>query len=304
MQRLWPSHASAPDGLKPPPVTSSFDGKMTNRTLDFGQIREIAHKGVRRSAAFLGLGVNASRDPEFKKYQLSDLTIFRVIPEGISDADVSHLKEEFEKWVVVNGLRELVESFAIFLDRIHTACLLMATSKNAIRDKDANTYGIAFERKGVEQKLSVMRNRFGVGTEKETYLASINQARNCITHRNGRVGLEDAGEDNVFRLNWWALDLYVETPTGETHLLTPPYPKEGIFLKGGGIVMMKITDRVREYSLGQYVRLSPNDLSEICLLFQLSTDEVVKSAIEYAEGIGIEVRKTQDSVEQEAPADS
>lgn len=278
--------------------------KMNNRTLDFDQIWKIGQKGVRRSAAFLGLGVNAARDPGFMKYQLSELTTFRVIPDNISEANISHLKEEFEKWVIVNGLRELVESFAIFLDRIHTACLLMATSKNAIRTEDANTYGVAFERKGIEQKLSIMRNRFGVRTEKETYLASINRARNCITHRNGRVGKEDVSEDNVFRLKWWALNIYVETPTGETHSLTPPYPKEGIFLKDGGTVMIDVTDRVLEHQLGQYVRLSPNDLSEICLLFQLSTDEMLKSTIEYAEGIGIEVRITQDSVEQDAPADS
>lgn len=68
--------------------------------------------------------------------------------------------------------------------------------------------------------------------------------------------------------------------------------------------MIDVTDRVLEHQLGQYVRLSQNDLSEICLLFQLSTDEVLRSTIEYAEGIGIEVRKTRDSVEQDAPADS
>lgn len=276
----------------------------TSRTLDFDQISQIAHKGVRRAAAFLGMGVNAARDKEFKKYQLSDLTIFRVIPDNISDAEIGHIKEEFEKWIIVNGLRELVESFAIYLDRIHTACLLMATNKSAISAEDANTFGVAFERKGLEQKLSSLKNRFSVATDKEVYLASINRARNCITHRNGRVGPKDVGEDNIFHLKWWALDFYIETPNGERHDMTPPYPEEGIFLKDGGTVMMKVTDRAVQYQLGQYVRLSPKELSEICLLFQLSTGEILKSAIQYAESLGIEIRKVNSDIEQKASADS
>ena len=273
--------------------------KMAARTLDFNKIREIAHKGVIRSAAFLGLGVNASRDPEFKKYQLTDITMFRVIPDSVSDADVTHFKEEFEKWVIVNGLRGLVESFAIFLDKIHIACLMMAVSKNVYSPEEAKRFEVAFERKGIEQKLLTLGNRFEIGTEKETYLISINRARNCITHRNGHVGPEDAGDDGVFRLKWWALDVYVETSTGEIHSLTPPYPEEGLFLKDGGPVKIKVMDRELEYPLGQYIHLTPNELSEICLLFQLSTDEVVKSAIEYAKGVGIEVNN-----ETPTPSDS
>jgi hypothetical protein len=94
---------------------------MGTRILDIDQIKEIVLKGVRRVAAFLGLGLNAARDPDFKKYHLTDFAMFCVIPDNLSDNEISHIKEGFEKWVIVNGLRELVESFAIFLDRIHTA---------------------------------------------------------------------------------------------------------------------------------------------------------------------------------------
>lgn len=264
----------------------------------------MALKGVRRASAFLGLGVNVSRDPDFKKYQLSDFTSLRIIPDDLGDDEVRKIKEAFEIWIIANGLRELAETFALFLDRIHTSCLLMATSKNALDPDDANTFGPAFERKGIEQKLATLRNRFAVSTDKENYLASINRARNCITHRNGRVGPEDVGNDDTFRLTWWALDFYVETPNGEKHHLKPPYPENGIYLEDGGTIMMKVTDRTIEYPIGHYVRLSPSDLSEICLLFQLSTTEVVKSTIQYAEGIGIEVKAPQDSVEQDAPADT
>ena len=275
---------------------------MIQRTIDIDRVSAVALKGVRRASAFLGLGVNVSRDPEFSKYQLNDFISLRVIPDDLGGDEVAKMKDAFEVWIIVNGLRELVETFALFLDRIHTSCLLMATSKQALDPDDANTFGPAFERKGIERKLATLRNRFDIGTDKETYLASINRARNCITHRNGIVGAEDVGDDDVFRLKWWALDFYIETPDGEKIHLKPPYPENGIYLEDGGTVMMKITDRAVEYSVGDYIRLSPSDLSEICLLFQLSTTEIVKSTIEYAKGIGIDVRVNQNSVEQDAPA--
>jgi hypothetical protein len=261
---------------------------MDKITIDFDQIKEIADRGVRRTAAFMGLGINAARDEEFKKYQLSNISMIQVLPTTLDDKGIAHIKEEFEKWVISNGLRELVESFGLFLDKIHTACLLMATHKKQINSNDAEKYGPAFERKGVEDKLSTLRSRFDITSDKEKYFSSINQARNCITHRKGRVGPEDLRGEKTFRLIWWGFDLYAETPSGEKHSLMPPISEKGVFLKEGGSVKLQIHDRIIEYKLGEIVNLSPNDLGEICFLVHLATTDIVISAHAYAKKIGIE----------------
>ena len=67
-----------------------------------------------------------------------------------------------------------------------------------------------------------------------------------------------------------------------------PIPKEGIFLKDGGNIMLHVKDRIIKYKPGDIVNLSPNELSEICFLVHLTTDDIVKSAYEYAKRIGIE----------------
>ncbi len=266
-------------------------------------MKDIAYRGVRRAAAFVGLGVNVARDDQFKKYQLSEYSALRIMPDDLNDKSIAHVKEEFEKWVILNGVRELVESFGLFLDKVHTVCLLMATQKKQLSSEDAEKFGPAFEWKGVEEKLSILTNRFGITSDKEKYFTSINQIRNCITHRKGRIGPEDLRGDKSFQLTWWGFDIYAETPSGEKHSLTPPLPKGGLLLKEGGKIMLQVKDRIIEYRLGDIVTLSPKELIEICYLVQLTTDDMVKSSYDYAKKIGIEEKAIEKSDDQKNPED-
>lgn len=260
---------------------------MNQITIDFDKLKEIALRGIRRTAVFLGLGVNAARDENFKDYQLTGIALLRLVPDKVEDAVVTEFKDSFEKWVISNGLRELIETFAVFLDKVHQVCLLAATHKKLISEEDANTFGPAFEWKGLEDKLKILRERFGIQSDKEKYFASINQARNCITHRRGKVGPEDLRANPSFKLAWWAFDVYAETARGKKINLMPPIPKEGVYLDQGDTVKMKINEREKEYRLGIVISLSPNEVNEICFLVNLATDDMTKGAIQYAQEIGI-----------------
>ncbi|OPY65908.1 MAG: hypothetical protein A4E63_02767 [Syntrophorhabdus sp. PtaU1.Bin050] len=271
---------------------------MNRTTINIDKIREIALLGIRRTAAFLGLGVNAARNKQFTHYHLSSLSSFQVIPDNLDDKSVAHMKEEFENWIISNGLRELIEGFGLFLDEIHRSCLLMATHKKLMTTDEANTYGPTFKRKGVEGKLSALRTRFSVLSDKEKYFESINQARNCITHRRGIVGSEDLKGRERFCLTWLGFDIYAETPTGERHSLTPPLPKEGLPLKDGGNIVLHFVDRIVEYKLGDNIRISPHELGDICFLVNIATEEIVKSTFEYAKSIGVNITVVRNGVEQ------
>jgi hypothetical protein len=266
--------------------------------IDLDQIKEIALKGVRRATIFLGLGVNAARDKTFTSYQLPENDYLKLVPENVSDGELSDFKENFEKWIISNGLRELIESFGVFLDRIHQACLLFATNVGQISPRDAEKYGVAFEKKGVEGKLNKLHTLFNVLTNKEKYFPSINQARNCITHRRGVVGVEDLKGNDDLQLIWWAMDTIVQLPDGKEIPLIP-IPKGGIYLKDGGTVCIKIRDRNRVYALGEIVELNPVDINEICFLVSLATNEIVASTVAYAKSIGIETTE-QTAVDGQA----
>jgi hypothetical protein len=120
--------------------------------INFDQLREIALKGIRRSAVFLGFGVNAARDPKFANYKLTQITQIQLVPENANNQVLSDYKDAFEHWIISCGLRELTETFAIFLDGVHRSCLIMATHKQRIPAEEASKFGPAFERKGIEDK--------------------------------------------------------------------------------------------------------------------------------------------------------
>ncbi|HZX35852.1 MAG TPA: hypothetical protein VFF54_05115 [Thermodesulfobacteriota bacterium] len=261
---------------------------MEDITIDINKVKDIAHRGIRRTSAFMGLGVNAARDEQFKKYQLSD-SAFSIISDKLDDKSIAHIKEEFEKWVISNGLTEIVESFCLFLDEVHRSCLLMATNKERIVSNDARKFGINFKKVGVEDKLKTLKNRFSVTSDKEKYLGSINQARNCITHRKGMVGTEDLRGEESFRLIWWAVDICIETPNGEKYTI----PEGGLLLQDGGSLRVHFKERIIEYKLGDIVNLSPKELSEICFLVYSATHDIARSVDEYAKKIGVNIVVTE-----------
>ncbi|MCL4690012.1 MAG: hypothetical protein KJ007_15725 [Burkholderiales bacterium] len=254
--------------------------------IDFANIRETARKGVRRTAVFLGLGINAALDPALRKYELSDISPIHLVPSNVPEETIAHFKTEFGRWVVANGLRELIETFALFLDRTHNACLFMASHKGKISFEDATQWQPAFHHKGIEDKLKVFQNRFGVKPNHPEHLSTIQQVRNCFTHRHGIVGKQDCDDGDELTLKWMGFDIFIETPTGETIDLTLPL-KEEIHLKDGGTVCLRFSERVRKYKLNTPVNLEPQDLVEICNFILMSTDQLLASVSEFAKNLGI-----------------
>ena len=60
---------------------------MNQININLPAIKDIAVKGVRRTAVFMGLGINAANNPDFKQYQLADVTGLEFI-EPISDEKI------------------------------------------------------------------------------------------------------------------------------------------------------------------------------------------------------------------------
>jgi hypothetical protein len=183
---------------------------------------------------------------------------------------------------------------------VNKACLFAAKSKGLKASGNMEKKIKSFDWTGVEKQLEILRNSFSVQTSKEKYFKSINQARNCIAHRRGIVGGDDLRGDSQLKIAWWALDTHIETSNGDKILFNPPYPKEGIYIKGGGNVAFTVVDRERQYKIGDFIKLTPTDLSEICLVATLATQEILSSTVSYLKSIGIIVNKT----EHVPPADS
>ena len=266
---------------------------MKKVTINLDHLAEISLKGIRRTSVFMSFGINSARDKSLKDYQLSRETAFRIMPDNLGGDQIEEFKKHYEHWIISCGLRELIETFSVYLSGIYEVCLTTALHKRAIVVENYREKIKSFEWKGVEKQLKTLRKSFSVETSKEKYLKSINQARNCITHRRGIVGAEDLRGDSKLKMTWWALDTHIETPSGKKISMNPPFPKKGILLKDGGNFIVAVVDREREYNAGDVIKLSPLDLSEICMVVTLATQEILTSAVKYMESIGINVIKTE-----------
>lgn len=263
--------------------------------IDLDRLLDIAQRGVRRASAFLAIGVNSARDPRIKEYRFPTEVPVQILPDGLDNKAVGHLKIEFEKWVILSGLRDLIEAFAVYLDGVHKVGLLISVNAGSLKPEEASNFERAFERKGIEGKLKTLKHRFGIETPKGKYLVSISKARNCLTHRRGIVAPLDTDSSGVLRVLWWALDLFAETPEGREISLMPPLPEGGVLLDKGGQVKVRFTDREREFHLGEVLELSTRDLAEICFLVSLAAREVMSTVVSFTRSHGVDVKERTDT---------
>ena len=256
-------------------------------TIDLDPVMEVAHLGVRRATLFLGLGVNASESPSLVDYQLPHHTAIKILPGTVDPPKLAEFKEEFGLWIISCGLRELIESFAVFLDQVHDVCLRMAVEKQQQVAASALHSSKQFEMKGLDDKLSVLDKGFGVAPRHPGCLISISQARNCMAHRRGIVGQKDCkGRAKKLRISWWTPELYFESQDGEKVVLELPITSP-VVGPAGAKLMMKSGERVRTVSQGSRVGLSPKELQEICFFVKISADEVIEASLAYASKLKI-----------------
>lgn len=253
--------------------------------IDFEGIQERMLVGARRAAVFLGLGVNAARDPEFSAYGLTDIADMQLIRSNHDESAVRSFKLEFESWIAGNGLRELLEAFAHFLDQSFEACL---TVREVQRNKRMPAFEAIrkFDRETFPNKLGLIHQEFQVTPERSSFLISLQRARNCLTHRRGVVGSRDCNNSDTLVVNWRGMDIVVREPTGvETHL--PTAIMGSTILKDGGDVLLRFVDRECRFTQGDVLRVEPRDLAEICWYVVQESKRLTGSAISYAKSCGV-----------------
>lgn len=265
---------------------------MSQININLPAIKDIAVKGVRRTALFMGFGINAASNPDFKQYELAKITSLEFIEPISDEKTLNAFKTEFGRWVIGNGLRELMETFCVFLDEIHFVCLLIAVTKGIISNEQFHKQNMKFRHSGLKDKLGYLDSDFGITIVDSGYLLTVNQARHCLTHRRGIVGNEDCLDNKELLVKWRGIDTYAETKSGEKISLFP-MPEGGVLLPEGGRIMAAFSERTRIFPRGSLVDLSPRDLAEICHFILSQTNEVIRVIEDYARKSGIPVTQTE-----------
>ena len=263
--------------------------------IDLRHLGRLAQTGVRRAELFMGLGLNAANRPDFRDYELNKLPVavdqasipVRSLAPNANNETIERYKEQFKTWVVSCGLRELLEHYALMLDHIHKFSLAVAQMKGFL-DQVGNPLKLqpAFSRLGLIQKLELLSEHFGVGPDHPQHIASLYNARNSLSHGFGVVRA-DADDDGKFQLRWHAIELWAvgeetgaEFPLGELYFNPKPEPTR---------IQARFLGRSRNYSIGEKLSLSGQDLWEICYFFSMHCiPSTLRSFEEFLRKHGIE----------------
>lgn len=247
-----------------------------NVRIDLKHLSDIANLGVRRAAIFMGLGLNAANRKDFRDYQLHKLPILSgqtelpidMLPSNLPPERVDEFKREFAVWIAGCGLRELLEHYALFLDHVHKFALAVF-QENAKLDQVGDPERAQYEfnmRYGIPRKLQELETRFSIVAKQSESICSLYTARNCLTHDLGVVSGKhcNGGE---FVLSWLAFDTVAKGLQSREEqpllaLVGQPASEEMQ-------ILLKFTLRTMTLEVGDRLRLSQQDLWEICYFFKV-----------------------------------
>lgn len=256
---------------------------------------EILRTGVRRADIFMGVGLNAAENTPPISHLLAteSIHVIDLVKKNLTPDEQTHVNLEFAKWIRANGLRELVETFAIFSDRLYIALFLMSQGTDARGEKLKPI--VRFEKLGVTDKIDVMSKLIPVDDGDRRVLRSLNQARNCYAHRRGIVGKRDLnpGEQSML-LRWNGFRMEVREPDG--NIISEAEMYEHVFQRGGEIDL-RVVERTREFAVGAELVLEKQDLKEICLSLLCIGQRLLRQTMEVARAAGLLKEPVDDNLD-------
>lgn len=257
--------------------------------IDFDVIRDIAYRGVRRTASFLAFGLNSSNTSDFGNFSLQEFSFYDFLNQQRTEDGTVIAVEEYRLWILQNGFRELIESFSIFIDRVFAACYVISHSNTFVDMAKLNHDYKKFTKQPFADRLFRLKADFQVSCEYDDEIISIYRARNCYTHRQGVVGTTDAGTDGSFAVHWVAIDGFTVDPTGGR---TPAHLAQGgsILWERGHTLQLENVNRSKIFKVGERLLFSASEVTEVCYFALLCIDKLITKAMEYCQSRGIQVQ--------------
>ncbi len=278
------------------PLLHQFSVLQMEIKLDYIGARDIARKACLRSACFLGFGLNSARDDRLQDFSLSKEINLQFLPSNLPVQKIDEFKGEFEKWIVSNGLRELIEGFTIFLDRIFECSLLASKNKKKL-DESVGATIRKIKNKGLPGKQRALREHFDIKSDFSKHLKTIYEARNCLAHAQGVVTDGYFNDGETLKITWRVCEILVVREDGSEEVIEMKQGTEPI--PGPGTIAKRTVTRERVFCRGDQVHLSVKDLAEICIFAYLGCDSFFFQAIEFAQKNG--VSEENNEAEPDAP---
>jgi hypothetical protein len=184
--------------------------------------------------------------------------------ENIRRHDNKTLIWEYQCWVARCVLRDLVESFSIFMVDVYRTAL--ANSSGGM-----STSIVEFEKMGVERQSQVFKNDFNIDNRWLVMFDGFNRARNCLAHRQGVVSSKDASENGALVMTWLKINWLV-AERAPTEFVEASGPYRGLIQgrqeTGSFAVDIQVESVEKRVAIGTILVFGPDEILQICMTFQ------------------------------------
>ncbi|MCQ4165065.1 hypothetical protein [Tahibacter harae] len=243
------------------------------QTINLRDLSEWANTGIRRAAMFMGLGINAALDPEFRKYQLTQVSRLQVIDPNLAEDRIAGAKQQFKIWIEAAGFRELAETYTSFLDQVFVALQMILASRVQDDVPLIKKRCDKFTKISLKEKLDKIGAIVGTPSKYSVYLLSLQSARNCLVHRMGRVGVEDLDDQGELVVSWLG-------PDPGSAQTVPGLLKNAATLT--------VVERKIVFRKGDQMMLSAAQIAEICIFYQQAANETCAGIGTYSVANGVQ----------------
>ncbi len=202
---------------------------------------------------------------------------------------------EARRWYFRSTFRDAIDKMYVYIDKCSEVCafIYLANKKEfpaSEYDLIVNKGARRFHKLGLKEKLKALRNDFGIASEFEPHVLSLNAVRNCLVHRSGVVGQEDVDENQVLSVLWRSMNIVAHNPdTNQEIVMDSPLPVE----KGWGFLIRE-SDHNRTFCKGEVVELTYQEVVQIFHTLTIRfANSTVKSIEAYARKSGVMTSNSQ-----------
>ncbi len=214
------------------------------------------------------------------------------------DKSIETVRGELINWILRAGMRDSVEAVNGFLVDLRQQCATAALISKSGGRVQWSEFQQAYEREtekfsklGLPKKIrddkTALKDCFGVSVDEKfiNTVISLNDARNCLVHRAGRVQQADINDPALQKLvvTWFGCDLRGHSERGVRKLIVGESRTEADEV----VEFDMLGQRRREFALNEPVVFTAQEFSEIFLTFYYFGLETTKSAEQYFRSLGL-----------------
>lgn len=214
-------------------------------------------------------------DPTDEELQLIQIQLLL----GDRASDIGRTKELFKRWLLINGFEDINSCIRTTLERL----FIFKAIENQLNDNPS------LDIKAVEPNLKAKANNLNypallsaVHTELkntltyEKHLETINNARNCLVHRNGEVTIKDCNNDQKDKLIITGDRFKMFFKKGDEEVLAEvgkPGPENAALMLGAEEFRIEFNIGGKlDITLKQFI-----DILNTCIFFNADVEEKLKN---------------------------